>query len=249
MKITFDPQVDSLALIQAIFTAFDMSRATANAPSKVTMVTTPPAPTAGKYPEFGPPAETAAPAAWLSPVGATGALVAPPPPVAPAAAPVPPPAAMAAPPALTASVARDASGMPWDSRIHAATKAKTADGNWRARRNLDATLKSAVEAELRATMALPVPAPAPHVVPPALVTPVVSEVPPAPVVPAAPPPPEASAGETFPQFMSWVSGELAAGRIKQESLVAAHKALGLPNLLALNARPDLISAMRSTLSS
>jgi len=42
----------------------------------------------------------------------------------------------------------DKRGFPWDERIHASTKAKNADGTWRARKNVDKALVSEVEAEL-----------------------------------------------------------------------------------------------------
>lgn len=44
----------------------------------------------------------------------------------------------------------DASGLPWDERIHASTKTKKADGTWTARRGVDKATSQAVEAELRA---------------------------------------------------------------------------------------------------
>lgn len=69
------------------------------------------------------------------------------------------PAAEAAPKEPTASpdpeepAARDASGLPWDERIHAGTRALNKDGTWRTKRNVDPTLLQAVEAELRAGLA------------------------------------------------------------------------------------------------
>ena len=232
MKITFDPQFDSLALIQAIYTAVDMSRDTADRQERLNFnVPTPPARSALPETDGTLAGRTPPPAPDNVTLMTT-------PPVSYAAPETP---AAPLPSATYVGVERDASGMPWDSRIHAATKAKTADGNWRARRNLDAALKVSVEAEIRATMALPVPAPSA----PVAAAPVAPPAPP----PAPPPPPPAEAPvvEGFPQFMSWVSSELAAGRIKQEALVTAHKELGLPSLLALNTRPDLIPAIRDAL--
>lgn len=44
----------------------------------------------------------------------------------------------------------DAEGLPWDARIHSSSKAKTAKGVWKARKNVDKDVKTSVEAELRA---------------------------------------------------------------------------------------------------
>jgi hypothetical protein len=91
----------------------------------------------------------------------------------------------------------DATGLPYDERIHASTGAKNADGSWRGRRGVDAVTKSAVEAELRARVGLPiptVPAPAQSVAPPPMPSPVPAPVPaptpiPAPALASPPPPP------------------------------------------------------------
>lgn len=43
----------------------------------------------------------------------------------------------------------DSKGLPWDKRIHAASKAKVKDGSWRTRRNLDPEVLRQIENELR----------------------------------------------------------------------------------------------------
>jgi len=48
----------------------------------------------------------------------------------------------------------DASGLPWDGRIHASTKKKTAKGMWKAKRNVDPALTKQVESELAQVMAI-----------------------------------------------------------------------------------------------
>lgn len=77
------------------------------------------------------------------------------------AAPAP---VMAAPqPAPTASGV-DSTGLPWDERIHASTKAVNADGTWKKRRGVQELQVNQVEAELRArgpVTAAPQPAPIP----------------------------------------------------------------------------------------
>lgn len=49
-----------------------------------------------------------------------------------------------------ANVDLDATGLPWDERIHASTKTKKADGSWTKRRGVQDSEYMAVEAELRA---------------------------------------------------------------------------------------------------
>lgn len=43
----------------------------------------------------------------------------------------------------------DVSGLPWDERIHASTRAKTDTGNWRKRRGVQDALVTQIETELR----------------------------------------------------------------------------------------------------
>lgn len=69
----------------------------------------------------------------------------------------------------------DAAGLPWDARIHASSKAKTVDGYWRARRGVDESLVSQVEAELKGKSAIVETAPS-------AVPQVVTPPPPAPTV-------------------------------------------------------------------
>lgn len=62
----------------------------------------------------------------------------------------------------------DNTGLPWDERIHAKTKAFNADGSWRGRRGVDKSVAAAIEAQLRAGNA-PAPqytAPTAHIPPP-----------------------------------------------------------------------------------
>lgn len=51
----------------------------------------------------------------------------------------------------------DKNGLPWDARIHAASKAINADGTWRQKRGVAPELVATVEAQLRGVMAVPVP--------------------------------------------------------------------------------------------
>lgn len=79
-------------------------------------------------------------------------------PPVPAVPTVPAATAPTAPAAPTspAGIELDTDGLPWDARIHSSSKAKNADGRWRAKKGLnDGTLVARIQAELRAAMAVP----------------------------------------------------------------------------------------------
>lgn len=100
-------------------------------------------------------------------------------------------------PVAPAGVTLDSAGLPWDARIHAESRGTNKDGTWRGKRGVDKAVVDAVTAELRALMAIPVPAAVPA--PPAPEAPALDPAaafggplavppPPAPVaVPPAPP--------------------------------------------------------------
>lgn len=71
----------------------------------------------------------------------------------------PTPEAPAHPAEAKGTTELDASGMPWDERIHASTKAKKDDGTWRMKRGVDAKLVEVVTQELHARMINSTPAP------------------------------------------------------------------------------------------
>lgn len=83
----------------------------------------------------------------------------------------------------------DASGLPWDERIHAGTKSKTAAGMWTKRRGVDEGTYEAVVAELRKTYPLEESAPVPAPTAPTAPTVPTLTVPTAPAAPVAPPKP------------------------------------------------------------
>lgn len=58
---------------------------------------------------------------------------------------------------IPASAELDSDGLPWDKRIHSSSRNKLQDGTWRKLKGVDKDLVVAVEAELRAVQALPVP--------------------------------------------------------------------------------------------
>jgi hypothetical protein len=95
----------------------------------------------------------------LDPAIAFGRPAASAPPAATTAAPPtanPAPAAEPAAPVIRAKVPElDADGLPWDERIHSASRNKNQDGTWRIKRGISDQLKATVTAELKAAMAAP----------------------------------------------------------------------------------------------
>jgi hypothetical protein len=190
-------------------------------------------------------------------------------------APVPPapnyaPAAAIAAPQTGSPVGGvdlDKTGLPWDGRIHAESKAKIADGTWRKKRGVDPALVVTVEAELcqvmgaaPATPFAPPVAPilAPHAatvtMPTAGVVSLAVAVPApptAPVVPVALPPPAPSAPpvgsvpqDARAQFVGLVgraSAAIQAGKVTQAEITQCCAAAGVPALPLLANRLDLVA--------
>jgi len=182
------------------------------------------------------------------------------------APPVPTPpsaAAPAAPPIAAPAVSgeRDSKGMPWDGRIHSATKAKVADGSWRYKRGSDDTVVAQVEAELRAAQAAPVPtggpAFAPHpfydqpaaVAAPAPVAPVAVPVPPAATVaPAAVPAAAVASGiTTYNALMAALPPKIVSGELTATQMQQACEQYGVPSIASLESRPDLVPFIAAAL--
>lgn len=167
------------------------------------------------------------------------------------------------PPPPPAGIDVDVRGLPWDPRIHASTRAKTQDGQWRQKRGVDPNLLTVVEAELRQTMGIAAPPaipPAPPVPPAPVVPPVPfagSATPPVPPVSGTPTVPgsagaatTASPGNpapTFPQLMQAITKGFTGGTITQPQIAAAVQKVGLPALPMLAARPDLVGAVATEL--
>lgn len=177
-----------------------------------------------------------------------------PPPVAlPHAVPTAPsavaPTANAAPTNHAPGVDVDAEGYPWDARIHASTKTKLVNGNWKAKKGInDPALVERVRAELRATMAIPAPVAAAPVAAAPTPAPVAPAASPAPFVPPVAPSPHAAPVApskladpvTFEQLMPRVTQAMHAGQLPNDALQTAVTAYQLPNIPALAARPDLV---------
>jgi len=138
------------------------------------------------------------------------------------AAPTPPAAPDDTPPEV------DASGLPWDERIHAGSKARNKDGTWRLKPGVDReTLVPSVEAELRA-------------------------VTPAGVFSAAPPPPPAGAPAvptTYADFIASIAYLRTTHGMEVQDLLAACKQHGgADSLTVLADHPECIPAVWAELT-
>ena len=132
----------------------------------------------------------------------------------------------------TNTVDVDASGLPWDARIHSSSRSFLAkSGNWKLRRGIDPALVERVEADLKSAMGAPAAAAE------------VSQG--GPVAP--PPPPYVGVAKpeitTFPEF---VIACTTAG-IDPEDTNAACVAAGIPSVPLLATRPDLIPQVAQAL--
>jgi hypothetical protein len=147
------------------------------------------------------------------------------------------------------AVTLDASGFPWDERIHASSKALNADGTWRQKRGLNSSVLADVTAELR--VKYPMPAPAPVVAP----APAVPLPPPATAAAAEvviPPPPATAEPEVpvnFAQLMPHITAALRDKHLTMTQIIEACQAVGVPALPALGGRPDLVPTVFSLLFS
>lgn len=153
------------------------------------------------------------------------------------------PATTAVAAAVAGNAELDKAGLPWDERIHAETKAKNKDGTWRARRNLDAAVKSKVEAELLGTVnSTPATGTAPPALPPA----------PARALPAAPgptlPPPPAPSNSEYTDLVTLVVDNMEPkGRISEAWLkeVLDYYGVAEGSLQNLAHKPEVIGDVRA----
>ena len=149
----------------------------------------------------------------------------------------------------------DKTGLPWDGRIHAESKAKIADGTWRKKRGVDPALVATVEAELRQVMGAAPAAPLAPVAPIPAPQAATVTMPTAPVAPVAPPPPPAPLAQAAPpvgsvpqdaraQFVGLVgraSAAIQAGKVTQAEITQCCAAAGVPALPLLANRLDLVA--------
>ena len=187
-------------------------------------------------------AAVAPPAIAPAALPVTGTLPIAPPPIAPPPAAIVPPApaiAIASPPAPTGDV--DSAGLPWDARIHAASKSKIGDGTWRMKKGVDEATKLAVVAELRgqAPMAHLAAAPAPVAPPPAPLAMPVTPVAPVPILPGLSP---------TTQLIIDISKATNLGKVSNAEMTAIANQLGLATLGEVQQHPELVQAFREMLA-
>ena len=162
-----------------------------------------------------------------------------------------PPFAPPEPPAAPPSV--DASGLPWDARIHSESKATAADGTWRKRRGVDPELVKQVEAELRgespAAVATPV-ATEPSAAAVSASTPTVADIPAPPAPAVVPPPPAAVPQAPAPtteaapaRTLTDLSAAVAQGKLKMTDLIEQAQAQGCADVVALTNNPLALAAV------
>lgn len=149
----------------------------------------------------------------------------------------------------TSSLEYDKSGMPWDERIHQASKSRKADGTWKIKKGINEKSPGLLEAVVKELAARK---PVAFVVDS---TPPAGSVPPPPPPPPAnavagsvppPPPPSADsdASATGPSFRTLVDKIMAAskaGQINPGAISAIVQTYGAPNLQALASLPHLIA--------
>jgi len=142
-----------------------------------------------------------------------------------------------------AGVELDSRGLPWDGRIHAGSKTKTAAGVWTALRGLSNKPEinvPAIEAELRTSVqggAAPL----------AIAAPLASsavlqgiEIASSSVPPAGVASPASADPVTFEQLMPRITQAAIAGIIPAQALQQVCVALGLPSVVALQANPAYV---------
>lgn len=195
---------------------------------------------------FSPPGDPAAFAAFGKPAPLPLGAIAPSTAAAPGL-PVAPPANVAppvAPPTANLAVV-DKRGFPWDSRIHAGSRATVADGTWRKKPKTDQALVDQVEAELRQLMGAPAAPPAPpnafasSPMPAGAVAGLPSAAP-VPLPPAAAPSSTADPKLAYVALIGRVAAAVPAGKITQEEVTQCCQQYGVPALPLAGNRLDLI---------
>jgi cytochrome c5 len=138
----------------------------------------------------------------------------------------------------------DKRGFPWDSRIHAGSRATVADGTWRKKPKTDQALVDQVEAELRQLMGAPAAPPAPPNAfasspPPAGAVAGLPNAAPVPPMGAAPSP-TADPKLAYVALIGRVAAAVPAGKITQEEVTQCCQQFGVPALPLAGNRLDLI---------
>lgn len=125
----------------------------------------------------------------------------------------------------------DSRGLPWDSRVHARTKSKNADGHWKPQRGLDPKILLAVESQLRELVVAPQDFADPSIPLP----PIVEEVVETPVSVAVTEEPSG-----FQSLMGLVSSAVKNGQITPGTVLKILGEFGIPSLPVAATRLDLL---------
>ncbi len=116
------------------------------------------------------------------------------------------------------AVELDHDGLPWDARVHARTKTKTADGRWKLMRGVDKVKVEKVNQELEQAAIAP-----------------------------PPPPPQVICNEVapldFPQLMEKIMEVVTSKKMDHQQVLDIAKSFGLPSIPVIPTRPDLIPAI------
>jgi hypothetical protein len=125
------------------------------------------------------------------------------------------------------SVSVDSAGLPWDARIHSASRSLNADGTWRAKRGLNTDAKVQVEKELHQVMSIPSPPqPQQTQVPASIVEQTVD--------------PDVAHRQAFMDLIGRTSAALAARKISEDQVTKICTSVGIANLPLLGLRLDLV---------
>lgn len=137
----------------------------------------------------------------------------------------------------------DKNNLPWDARIHAATKALTKEGVWRYRRGVAKELIESVEKELRDIPAFlrRTKGDAPAVP----VAPVAAPVPAVPVVPvteAPAPAPAAANAVDYAQIVAMLTDAFKAQKLTPQGMPAFWQSIGVTGVADLNGNQAALDA-------
>lgn len=150
------------------------------------------------------------------------------------------------------TVELDTEGLPWDARIHAASRTRRqSDNTWKLKRNLADTAVAQIKAELRAAPVAPTTVPQATTPVPTPPTAVALATPPQPI--ADPPQPlterneDGSGGSLFKRYIDQVAAKVGSGELTMPQVEAACSAAGLAFPKDLSGRPDLIPQVAAAL--
>lgn len=127
----------------------------------------------------------------------------------------------------------DSTGMPWDERIHASTKATTKDGVWKKRRGVPELTVDQVEAELRGVAVDDTPVPTMPQLP---LLPQQQATPPA--MPQLPPIPQQT--RDFNNALTRIQSGFKDGKMNANTIKEISEALGVSSITDINGNEQLV---------